>query len=105
MKKFRYIFLPILILSMLVFAAEEVNWPCFHGPNRDNISAETGLLQAWPEDGPELLWSIEGIGHGYSTVSIADGRIFTAGMIEKKTYVTALDLSGKTLWQTLNGQS
>ena len=69
------------------------------------MSAETGLLQAWPENGPELLWSVTGIGHGYSTVSIADGRIFTTGMMEKQTYVTALDLSGKILWQKLNGKS
>ena len=62
-------------------------------------------MQAWPEDGPKLLWTASGLGHGYSTVSIVDGRIFTAGMIKKQTYVMALDLSGKKLWQKLNGQS
>ncbi len=105
MFKPRLLFLLFLIMSVVPFAADNAGWPSFHGPRRDNLSAETGLLQAWPEDGPELLWTASGIGHGYSTVSIADGRVFTAGMIDKQTYVTALDLSGKKLWQTLNGQS
>jgi len=95
----------ILIISVLPFAADNNNWPCFHGPKRDNLSPEKGLIQVWPQDGPELLWTASGIGHGYATVSIADGRIFTAGMIDKQTYVIALDLSGKKLWQKLNGQS
>jgi len=60
---------------------------------------------AWPQDGPELLWTASGIGHGYSSVVIVGGRIFTAGMIDKQTYVTGLDLTGKKLWQRLNGQS
>jgi len=83
----------------------EAFWPCFHGPRRDNLSAETGLLRVWPDDGPALLWTVSGIGHGYSTVAIADGRIFTAGTTEKQTHVTALDLKGKTVWQRRNGES
>src|SRR5690606_31369169 len=26
-------------------------WPQWRGPNRDNISMETGLLQSWPANG------------------------------------------------------
>lgn len=105
MCKLRYSLFFILIVSIFAFNADDADWPCFHGPNRDNLSPETGLLKAWPEEGPELLWTASGIGHGYSTVSIAGGRIFTAGMIDKQTYVIALDLSGKQLWKKLNGQS
>jgi outer membrane protein assembly factor BamB len=86
-------------------AANGATWPCFHGARRDNIAADTGLIQAWPQDGPKLLWTVSGIGHGYSSVSIAEGRIFTAGMIDRQTHVTAMDLTGKKLWQRLNGQS
>jgi outer membrane protein assembly factor BamB len=52
-----------------------------------------------------MAWVASGIGHGYSSVSIANGRIFTAGVIQKQTYVTALDMDGKPLWQQLNGES
>ena len=95
----------ILMLPVVLLANDGGNWPCFHGPGRDSISSETGLMQTWPEAGPKLLWTTSGIGHGYSSVSIAADRIFTAGMIEKQTHVTALDLNGKQLWQKLNGQS
>lgn len=105
MGKSRFLFFLVLIISVFTFAADDGDWPCFHGPKRNNLSPETGLLQAWPGEGPELIWTASDIGHGYSTVSIAGGRIFTAGMIDKQTYVIALDLSGKKLWQKLNGQS
>ena len=101
----KYLLVLILSVSTAAFAGDDVNWPCFHGPRRDNLSTETGLLQRWPQEGPELLWTATGIGHGYSTVSITGGRIYTAGMIDKQTYVTALDLDGRQLWQKLNGQS
>lgn len=105
MCKSRFFPFLILIVTVLAFAADDGDWPCFHGLKRDNLSAETGLLQTWPGEGPELIWTASGIGHGYSTVAIAGGRIFTAGMIDKQTYVMALDMSGKKLWQKLNGQS
>ena len=81
--------------------AEE--WAQFHGPRRDNVSRETGLLKKWPEEGPELLWKAEGIGHGWATVSIAGGRIYTAGDIDERTVITALDMNGKMVWQQENG--
>jgi len=105
MKSLRYLLIIIFSVPVIAQAGDKSGWPFFHGPKRDNISAETGLLQAWPEDGPKLLWSNADIGHGYSTVAIVGDRIFTAGMIKKQTYVTALDMDGKKLWQSLNGQS
>ncbi len=101
----RFLLFLILNLTFVASAADGTDWPCFHGPQRNNLSSDTGLLQTWPENGPELLWTNSDIGHGYSSVAIADNRIFTAGMIDKQTYVTALDLAGKKLWQCLNGQS
>jgi len=81
------------------------NWPQFHGPRRDNISTETGLLKRWPEGGPNLLWQADGLGEGWSTVAIQGGRIYTAGEIGSNTLITALDLQGKRLWQIPNGNA
>ena len=80
-------------------------WPCFHGPRRNNTSTETGLLKKWPDGGPKRLWTASGLGKGYSTVSISGGRIFTAGSIDNQTHVFALDMDGKMLWRKLNGPS
>lgn len=95
---------PILLLSLNAFSAEP-SWPCYHGPRRDNKSEETGLLKEWPKAGPKLLWKTTGIGHGYSAVAATDGRIFTAGMLDEKTHVVAVDLNGKILWKRVNGAS
>jgi outer membrane protein assembly factor BamB len=74
-------------------------WPCFHGPDRTNKSKETGLAGNWPEKGPALLMTIHGLGEGFSSVSIADGHLFTAGMQNNMPYVFAFDLRGKLLWK------
>ena len=100
-----------LALTSVAMAAEGVStapddWPQFRGPNRDGICTETGLLKEWPEGGPKLLWKFEGLGHGYSTVSIAGGKIFTMGDRTPEggsaaQFVIALDLaSHKELWAT-----
>ena len=47
------------------------DWPQFHGPLRDSICRERGLLSGWPQEGPKLLWQLEGLGIGFSSVSIA----------------------------------
>jgi len=88
-----------------VGAAATAEWPCFHGPRRDNKSTETGLLPRWPDGGPRLLWTATGLGKGYSSMSVAGGLIFTAGMVNKQTYVFAVGLDGKPKWRALNGQS
>ncbi|MHC4489515.1 MAG: PQQ-binding-like beta-propeller repeat protein [Planctomycetota bacterium] len=92
----------VILLTTCITSA--VDWPQFHGPNRDNLSTEKGLLKKWPEKGPALLWRSQGLGHGYSSVSIASGMIYTAGSIEKDTVITALNLDGKVLWQVENGK-
>ena len=94
-----------LLLFVLARSAAPADWPQFHGPNQDNKSVETGLLKEWPEGGPKLLWTASGIGKGYSTVSVADGLIYTAGMTDNQTYVFAFDLEGKLRWKAANGES
>ncbi|HPP51944.1 MAG TPA: PQQ-like beta-propeller repeat protein, partial [Thermoguttaceae bacterium] len=78
-------------------------WPRFHGPDGRNYASDTGLLRQWPKEGPKLLWSAKKLGHGYSSVTVADGLIFTAGNIKDQTVITALDLKGNIRWQQPNG--
>jgi outer membrane protein assembly factor BamB len=91
-----------------VWAAPESvspEWPCYHGPYRDNRSPDTGLLKRWPEGGPSLLWTASGLGKGYSTVAISDGMVFTAGMVDRQAFVIALGLDGSERWRQANGTS
>ncbi len=97
--------LTLAVASVGSLRAEEhaASWPRFHGPRGTNMSPETGLLRQWPEGGPRQLWTAQGIGDGFATVAIADGRIYTAGNRNNQTVITALDTSGKLLWQAPNG--
>ena len=85
------------------------DWPQWRGPNRDGICSETGLLKSWPEDGPALLWEVAGLGKGYSTLAIVDGRFYTMGdvSLESETVqcILAYDLSThERLWAAEVGQ-
>ncbi len=85
--------------SAVSIPVTDADWPQWQGPNRDNISIETGLAKEWPAEGPKMLWSAEGIGQGYSTVAIADEKIYTTGMVEDAGVLTCIDADGKELWQ------
>ena len=93
----------LFTLTTLGWAAD---WPQWHGPNRDNLSTETGLLAAWPADGPPLAWKATGLGGGYASVAVVDGKIFTSGDFTNGAAVLALDAkTGKQLWQSPLGKA
>ncbi|HUW18523.1 MAG TPA: PQQ-binding-like beta-propeller repeat protein [Sedimentisphaerales bacterium] len=77
-----------------------LDWPQFRGPARDGKTAETGLMKKWPDGGPELLWSVEGLGIGFSSVAVADGYVYTTGMVgkDKQGIIFAFDLDGRLKW-------
>lgn len=83
--------------------AAEPAWPRFHGAGGDNVAAESGLLPSWPQGGPKLLWTAQGIGAGYAGVTLANGMIYTAGDIGSANVITALDLAGNPRWRFENG--
>jgi outer membrane protein assembly factor BamB len=80
------------------------DWPRWRGPNGDGISSETGLLDTWEDDGPPIAWSSSGLGKGYSSIAIHDGKIFTMG--KKSGAVTLICVSaqnGSPIWETALG--
>jgi outer membrane protein assembly factor BamB len=75
------------------------DWPQWHGPNRDNLSTETGLLKSWPAGGPKLIWSIKGLGTGYGSLAIKGDRIYVQGTRDRDSVVFALNRAdGKPVW-------
>lgn len=82
------------------------DWPQWRGPERDNRSNETGLLQKWPEEGPPLVWQVEGLGQGIASVAVAANRIFTTTYSESDELAVCLNRqSGALLWATPVGPS
>jgi len=98
------VLLHALILVTLLAPLTADPWPQWRGANRDGRSAETGLLQSWPEGGPPLAWQASEIGGGFSSVSVADGRIYTLGDLEDGQYALALaESDGALIWKTSIG--
>lgn len=95
----------VVSVSTSVAADDRAFWPRFNGPNENNISSDTGLLDKWPEAGPRLVWKASDIGEGYAGVTIARGMIYTAGNVGRKMIVTALDMAGEMRWQVENGDA
>lgn len=94
----------LLVLPWLVQVAPG-EWNQWLGPNRDGKSPESGLLREWPAGGPEKVWQIGSLGAGYSSLAIAEGRLFTQGLKNGKQVLIALDVStGQTIWETPHGQ-
>ena len=82
------------------------NWPQWRGPNRDGVSKETGLLKQWPAEGPPLVWKASGAGSGYSSFSIANGKLYTMGLRGNREFVIAFDIAtGKEAWATSHGSA
>ncbi len=69
----------LLAAGVMASVCTAADWPQFRGPHRDGKSTETGLLKKWPQAGPRLIWSVEGLGAGYSSAAIADGLVYTTG--------------------------
>ncbi len=83
---------------------EAGDWNQFRGPNRDNLSPETGLAEKWPEGGPELLQTITGIGEGYASVSLVGDLMYTMGNVDGGEQVIAMNRkTGDIVWKTRNG--
>jgi outer membrane protein assembly factor BamB len=93
----------ILALGSAVLAAD---WPQWRGLNRDGVSAETGLLKSWPEGGPPLLWKMDGLGKGFSTVAVVGNTAYTLGDRDDAACVFAIDLATqKITWSTKVGRA
>ena len=80
------------------------SWAQWRGKNRDGISQETGLLKSWPADGPPVAWQSSGLGGGYSSIAVADGRIVTMGKFGNETRMVAISLEdGSKIWEVAVG--
>jgi outer membrane protein assembly factor BamB len=68
------------------------NW---RGPNRDGKYLENNLMKAWPDGGPQMLWSYETLGKGFTSTSIDNGKIYITGIEGETGYLHILSLSGQ----------
>lgn len=95
-----------LVVSSLLVASVSAevpsgpgDWPQWRGPHRNGLSAETGLAREWPADGPPVLWKVETVGVGYSSLVVKDGLIVTQGDLDGVEHIICLKAEdGSTVW-------
>lgn len=69
---------PIIALAATVITGLQMqaqDWPQFLGPDRNSISSQKNILHTWPQDGPEVLWSVS-VGRGFGGPIIKDGKAY-----------------------------
>ena len=101
--KLRWLFKVQLLSSaffiLLPSMAYTEDWPQAQGSNRDNKSAETELLDKWPEGGPELLWTFRNSGVGYSGPAVVGDCVYIMGGRNGLAELLAINAtSGKLRW-------
>ncbi len=100
--KFLMLLISALFISLLSDGQEVYQW---RGPARDGKYVESGLLSQWPQEGPELLWSVEILGPGYAAPVVATDKLLVMGVEEGISTLFVFDLDGNLLWKAQNGPS
>jgi outer membrane protein assembly factor BamB len=93
-----------IMVMTLVAQGRGADCPRFRGPAGDGQFPETGLLKQWPESGPKVVWTAQGLGQGYSSATVANGGAYVTGMDDQKQgYLFAFGLDGSPKWKTAYG--
>ncbi|MDZ4783693.1 MAG: PQQ-binding-like beta-propeller repeat protein [Planctomycetia bacterium] len=104
-----------VVLSCFASAVRAEDWPQWMGPNRDDQWTESGIIDAFPAEGPTVLWRAP-IAGGYSGPAVAGGKVFVTdfalengevkndpgGRVELKGQERVLSFdaeTGQPLWQ------
>jgi outer membrane protein assembly factor BamB len=96
MKKAGACLLTGILMTTTGFAED---WPQFCGPQRNNVSAETGLARNWPKDGPDVLWETA-VSRGYAGPAIKGGKVYFLDREGENSLIRCLNLaSGKEDWR------
>ena len=89
----------ILVSWVLTFPMLGQDWPQWRGPDRTDISTESGLLRSWPPEGPRLAWTFRDCGIGFSGPSVVGENLYTMGARGGVEQLLAIDRGkGRELW-------
>ncbi len=81
--------LRILIIFTVLSTCNQVfasDWPQYHGPDRNAVSTEKGLLRSWPAEGPKVLWT-KPLGEGFGGEVVSEEKVYVYDRVEDKTNI------------------
>jgi outer membrane protein assembly factor BamB len=81
-----------LVSLMSAFAPAD-DWPNWRGPQYNGVSSEPNWIGEWSACEPVILWEQQ-IGTGFSSVAVAEGRLYTMGNSER--LVEVVDETSRT---------
>jgi len=71
------IFLTLLISCASFSFLHADDWPQWLGPGRDAVWRETGIIEEFPKDGPEVIWRVP-VSYGYSSPAVSEGKVYVS---------------------------
>ena len=80
-KKFFTVLLSAAVCTGALAQVTPYGW---RGPEHNGYYPDKGLLNEWPEAGPELVFETSDAGKGYSSPLVVGDRVYLTGMNEEE---------------------
>ena len=88
----------LLLLFSQTCIAQHDQWPNWLGKDFRGVSTESDWSTDFPKDELKVVWEKQ-IGIGFSSISIADGQVYSMGFVDDQESVFCLNQSnGETIW-------
>src|SRR5437867_1002044 len=85
--------------AMVAVAVHPADWPQFLGPTRNGVYPASDLAEAWPKEGPPVLWQ-RTVGQGFSGPVVASGKLILFHRVDDKETVECLQAkTGQPMWR------
>ena len=94
----------MLLIVFVSCANKDNSIYSWRGDNRDGVYAEENLLKEWPEEGPELVLTIDQLGVGYTSPTVTPEYVYISGMIDSTGYQYCYNHEGELVWKTSIGK-
>lgn len=89
-----------VFLILLTSHASAGDWPQILGPGRNGIAVGEQLADAWPDDGPRVVWQLE-VGAGLAGVAVVGDRVILFHREQDEEVVECLSADdGTRHWRT-----
>lgn len=101
MRAFSFLTGGLAALPLLFSPLPAADWSRWRGPSGDGHSPEVVQPESWSKEGPRVAWRAR-VGVGFSAVTVAAGRAYTLGNVDKVDTATlwCLDAaSGRPVWK------